>query len=27
VKKWGVLSITIDISSVVVTLVVEFQRC
>ena len=25
VKKWGVLSITIDVSSVVVTLLVEYQ--
>jgi hypothetical protein len=27
VKKWGVLSITIDISTVVVTPLVEYQRC
>ena len=27
VKKWGVLSITIDVSTVVVTLLVEYQRC
>ena len=27
VKKWGVLSITIDVSTVVVTLRVECQRC
>jgi len=27
VKKWGVLSITIHFSTVVVTLLVEYQRC
>ena len=27
VKKWGVLSITIDVSTVVVTPLVENQRC